>query len=1173
MISVPRSPLRLALWLLAALSAAGTLVLLLVTLALPGWLAGSGMTRATEALGRRVSLSHVRVQPWRLAVVVEGLRVAGPAGAPEPALLMVDRLDVALSLRSLLRGRLVVESVRLSQPTLHFARLSDGHYDVDDLVKRLAPGAADTPEPEFAVYNIEVDGGRVVFDDRPVQRRHELADLRLALPYLSTLAADVAVQVQPALSGRLDGVPFDSRAEALPFADTPRGRLSFKLSGLDLAPLAAYVPASSPVTLAAGRLDADLALDFEEPARGAPVLKLSGQVGLQDLALHQPGGQPLVRLQRLVLPLEPSEPLRRRLLLGRVQLTGAHAWLPESRRAASPIRPSAPEPAAAPWEVGWAGLALEGGALNLPGVELKEVQAQIGRGRWPLAEATAFELSLRLDEGRVGAKGQLSPKALEAEAELNALSLDRLTRWLPLPPGSGVAGVLSSRLALEVAEPWAEGPVDRLRLRVAEAELARLRVSQQGQLLLALERMRLAQATADTQRRELQFGALQLERPQLNLQREADGRLNVGAWLAAPGATGESAPEESDAWSVQAGRLALTGGAVQWQDAAVAPGQPAVALMMDELRLQAGPLRWPANADSPAVPLQWSARLAPLAAPGRGMTAAAGRVDWAGQIGLAPGSARGQLRAQGLPLHLLDGYLDPRWRLHLQRGELGLQADLSARRDEAGLWRLALDGRMNLGPLALLQTRGADGQREAAEDLLSWQSLQLEDLHLTMAPAEPLRLQVREAVLDDAYARLIVSEQGRFNLRDLGPAPSSPTAASVPSAAASAASAAEPAAAGVAPVAWAVGGVRVNRGLVDFNDRFVKPHYSARLSDLQGSLGSFASDSAAMAPLALRGTIAGTGQLSIEGLLRPGSPPAMDLQAQATDIELAPMSAYAARYAGYAIERGKLSARVRYQVEPGGLLTASNQLILNQLTFGERVESPDATALPVRFAVALLKDKQGVIDINLPVSGSLNDPEFSVGGLVWKLLLNLVGKALTSPFALLGGGGEGEQLQVTFAPGRAELTDATSVDTLARRLADRPGVQLTLTGWADAETEIPALRELHLEARLQAENAASPAQALERLYAATPLINKPRNALGGVRSLPPAQMRGLLMAADPVDDEALRQLALARAVAVRDALLARGLPNARVFLAAPKLCAGACGSTWRPHVELALGAP
>src|SRR4030095_2904292 len=117
--------------------------------------------------------------------------------------------------------------------------------------------------------------------------------------------------------------------------------------------------------------------------------------------------------------------------------------------------------------------------------------------------------------------------------------------------------------------------------------------------------------------------------------------------------------------------------------------------------------------------------------------------------------------------------------------------------------------------------------------------------------------------------------------------------------------------------------------------------------------------------------------------LNPTADPlALDIGAKAIELELAPLTPYASKYVGYAIERGKLSMDVHYNVQPDGKLQASNHVVLNQLTFGDKVESPDATKLPVRLAVALLSDRHGVIDVNLPVSGSINDPHFRVGAII-----------------------------------------------------------------------------------------------------------------------------------------------------------------------------------------------
>ena len=159
----------------------------------------------------------------------------------------------------------------------------------------------------------------------------------------------------------------------------------------------------------------------------------------------------------------------------------------------------------------------------------------------------------------------------------------------------------------------------------------------------------------------------------------------------------------------------------------------------------------------------------------------------------------------------------------------------------------------------------------------------------------------------------------------------------------------------------------------------------------------------------LRGRVEGTATLEISGKVNPlAKPLALDLKAKVRDLELPPLSPYAIKYAGYGIERGKMSVDLAYVVQPSGELTASNKIVLHQLAFGDKVEGSTAS-LPVKLAVALLADRHGVIDLDLPVSGSINDPQFSLGGVIWKVVTNLIAKAVTAPFALLasalGGGG------------------------------------------------------------------------------------------------------------------------------------------------------------------------
>jgi hypothetical protein len=391
-----------------------------------------------------------------------------------------------------------------------------------------------------------------------------------------------------------------------------------------------------------------------------------------------------------------------------------------------------------------------------------------------------------------------------------------------------------------------------------------------------------------------------------------------------------------------------------------------------------------------------------------------------------------------------------------------------------------------------------------------------------------------------------------------------------------------------------VGGIHWSDSRVQYTDRFIRPNYSAELSDLAGSVGAFSTRTPDLAPLELKGRVEGTGLLDVQGKVNPlARPLALDITARAHDIELAPLSPYAGKYAGYAIERGKLSMNVHYQVQPDGRLQATNQIVLNQLTFGEKVDSPSATKLPVLFAVSLLKDRNGVIDVNLPIGGSINDPQFSVGGIIWKLILNLLEKAITAPFSLLAGGGEHDLSQVLFVPGtpRLEAGADETLDKVAKALQDRPGVQLTITGLADADQEHADLQAANLDARLvglrrtellQAGETAVPeapmlspedrTRLVRRLYADTKLPDKPRNVLGIAKDIPQAEMETRLKAGLPLPADAARALAVQRAAVVRDALVARGLPNERMFVASPKVhgAGSAEPGDWLPHVQLEL---
>src|SRR6185295_12672352 len=198
-----------------------------------------------------------------------------------------------------------------------------------------------------------------------------------------------------------------------------------------------------------------------------------------------------------------------------------------------------------------------------------------------------------------------------------------------------------------------------------------------------------------------------------------------------------------------------------------------------------------------------------------------------------------------------------------------------------------------------------------------------------------------------------------------------------------------------------------------------------------------------------------------------------DIKAEARNIDLPPLSTYAVKYAGYGIEKGSLSFKVSYLLEKRQL-KASNNIYLDQLTFGPPVESPTATKLPVTMAIALLKDRNGVIDIDLPISGTLDDPQFSIGGIILKALGNLITRIVTAPFTFLAnliGGGGPELGYVEFAAGRASLSSASEsrLQSLAKALDQRPALKLEVTGRVDPATDRDGLKQVALERLIKAQ--------------------------------------------------------------------------------------------------------
>jgi hypothetical protein len=1211
-------------------------LLVLLGLWLLAWLAVPPIARsqiqkiASEKLGRQVTVGKIDFKPWTLELTLRDLRIATADGSrPQVA---VARIYADAELQSILRLAPVIDAVAIDAPAILLTHLADGKYDIDDIVAKLAspPDEPKSEPPRFAIYNIAITGGAVDFDDQTVKRKHELRDFVLKVPFLSNLPSQREVKTEPRLAFVLNGSAFDSTAFTTPFAESRKTDAQVRFKDLDLAPYLGYIPGGLPVALRAGKLDADLKIDFERAATAG--LKLTGTVAAHSIKLADSKGRDLLGFDSLKIALADVRPLERVVHLGEVALAapqlvvardaaGQVNLLPANQasgatgQAAPAAAPNAngepvPKPAQQPgWRVRVDKLALSGGEIGwrdqttrpAAAVDLKQLNIEAAAVTWPMDKPAPFSGSTSVGGAPLKFSGEATDKMAKVQTEVQGLPLSLAAPYL----AQSLEPTLDGKLSGQIEVAWAKPDLKLKARRLAADGLA---LTQAKIALASAGRFELVDAEVDMTKHTLAIASFTATSPKVVVERDNEKRWMFERWLKTPsgagqgnGAAAKVAPPKPAApgantkpWELSIGTVAVDNGAVSYSDKA---GDTPVAFEISALKLNAQKI---APNTATASPLQISGRI------GAGRRAEPGHFDYKGSVALKPVAAEGRLEVAAIPAHAFKAYYADALNIDIRRAFANYRGTVKFSTAPAGMSiKLAGDTALDDFRANSATLTQSPGPGTRGNQILRWKTLSLRGLQVDMAPKAPLAVDVRETTLTDFFARVIVDPTGRLNLQDLTRKPDQTTAAAAPAGepatrrslgGTTTTTVAKPASddGGPAPVIN-FGPMSLVNGRIDFTDLFVKPNYSADLSELTGKLSAFSSkpqgDRPALADLELRGKAQQTALLEITGKLNPlAKPLELDITAKMRELDLPPLSPYSVRYAGHGIERGKLSMNVTYKITPDGQLTATNKLVLNQLQFGEAVQGAP-NSLPVRLAVALLADRNGVIDIDFPVSGSLNDPQFSLGPLIFKAIVNLIAKAATAPFSLLTGGlggGSGESSAIDFAPGSSALSPAAkeSLDKVAKALTDRPGLRMTVVGTASLEQEREAYQRQRLRALTQIEKRRAAARSgAQNAADVTPVtdaeypellaavykrseITKPRNMIGLAKDLPTKEMEDLLMASIPVDEEAMRQLAVERGAVVRDYLLAQKLPSERLFLGAVRTKAS--GNDWKPGAELNL---
>ncbi|MGB4116060.1 MAG: DUF748 domain-containing protein [Polaromonas sp.] len=1224
---------RRALW-----AAGGLLIFWALAWALVPIIAKSQIEKLASAkLGRTVTLGGVNFKPWSLELAVNDLKIA-KQDSPD-AQLSIARIYIDAELESLLRLAPVVDAVAVDSPVVSLTHLGGGSYDVDDILEKLKtpPDAKPGEPPRFALYNLSLSSGQVSFSDKAVGKTHELTALNLSVPFLSNLHSKREVKTSPRLAFKLGGSNFDSAAEGTPFAQTHKTEATFKLSNFDLAPYLAYLPASLPYKLTGAVINADAKVAFEQ--NPGTVVRVSGVVTADKVRLLDKPGKDLLGFDQLKIVMDDVRPLAQSVKLSGIELTNPALNISRDRAGRLNLLPAAemnapksgagrariqgakgqndaqkeakttsipPLAAQTPWKVGIASIAVRGGTVNWldetlakpADVKLAAVTLDASKIAFPFAPDAPLEFrgSVALaasatTPATINFSGTATDQIANVSSTVAAWPLNIAARYVGQFLLPALGGQLDARLGITWQAAGTAKP-QAIRITAPQVSLSDVLLAEGKTSLVSVKRIQVDGADIDLAGQSFKAAKLQVIQPKALVDRDADKRWMFERWLVenktatpAPAPTTEATKANAPTWAVAIDEVNLAGGAMQFVDKA---GSKPVAFDVNAVSAQLNNL----VLDDKSSAKSLAARLMPLSASLR-LTAGRfepGKLNFKGNLGLTPMQVQGQLLAERLPIQAFEPYFADALNIELLRADASFKGKVAYKQTPAGA-----SVQVN-GDAALEELKA--NTLAPSEDLLDWKALSLRGLGVALEPGKPTRVDVQETVLSDFFARLIVLPDGRINLADLvksGNATTSTVAGVTPVAIISGAARAQEqgatalndakkvpqtAVSGTSSTANAAiinfGPVSLVNGRVAFSDRFVKPNYSANLSDLTGKLSAFSSvptgGSFSLADLELRGRAEGTASLEILGKLNPlAKPLALDITGKVRDLELPPLSPYAIKYSGYGITRGKMSVDVSYLVQPDGKLTAKNKLVLNQLSFGDKVEGSTAS-LPVKLAVALLADRNGVIDLDLPISGSLNDPQFSIGPIIIKVIINVIVKAITAPFSLLAaafGGGGDELGTVAFPSGSAVLApDAKAgLDKVAKALTDRPSLKLTVVGTSNLDAERDGYKRARLDELVRAEKrrnnvtgggtatsvvTVSPAEypaLLKEVYKRAD-IAKPRSVIGLAKDLPVDDMEKLLLADIKVTNDAMQALALQRGVAVKEYLASKDLPLERLFLGA-----------------------
>jgi uncharacterized protein involved in outer membrane biogenesis len=1097
---------------------------------------------------RETEINAVDFNPFTLGLTVQGVKIKQKENS-DP-LFSMDLLQINLQASSLFRRTLVLKELRAVSPSLDISFYGRGEYSISDLFPAKENKEDSTTPKEtrlfpFFVQDINVSNGTLRFRDQPREKTHVIDKFNFVLPRISSMQQDRDEHSSPRLDFRINGDPVNLNAKMLPFASSRQSRIQVDFSRVNLTPYWIYSPLADSIQLENGSLEGSLIFEFKNTPEGIRI-NLSGKSSLRDIVFSTKKEGRVLECDLAELSLQRFSPMARILeiqdiKLGRTKIKISRDknkkinWEEYILSQTAGKETAANEQAKTPE-------AQKTFNFSCNKISLPDIRIEMEDTATPVPFNRNFRLSAELkaidnSPGKTG-KGTLrltteGKERMDANASLDIAgkSADMHVDFSAVPANE-YTPYFREYIPWDLASCEASGNGDltfnpsgnnNLKLSNGTLHLDRIQVKKpDGSFLLKNENLRLQGISLDKEKKNVLLESLRMRDGGIKLVRLQNGDLDVLSDIREmnpkqekeSGQT-ETGPEKE--WEIQLKELILEEIDTGLKDLkAVKP----VDLSLQTERLVLNNLRLPSGKDINFV--------------FTGQFNKQGGLNLSGTLDISPFKAEIKGRAEKIDLVPADAYLPDSMRMDIR--SCFLNADFNAHLKHGE--ELALNTKVD-GSLTSLDIRDIQQKQ-----LLRLKQMDINGLDLGLNPNE---LHISKIVLDSPGIDLEQDSGGNLNFKKaLGLTRGKNATSKDPGDKKDK----EPFFQTVQ-----VDTVRIENGSMLFKDKNVSPYYETRLTNIECVARTISQEMEEPGRLSLNATKDAHSRLTLSGEINPlAKQPYSDLEFSLQGMDMVSLTPYTIEFMAYPIQTGKLNWNGNFKVQ-NSTLKGENLFLIENMALGSKMESEDAANVPVKLALALLQDSRGDMELDIPISGNLNDPQFSLGKVIFQAIIGLFGKIATAPFALIGnifGGGE-DVNRIPYEPGKYILTAEAEkkLQSIITALKKRPRLRLSIQGHVDMDKDTRVLlqerllRKLRLEKIEDMDEEEKKATDLHSLKigkeeypeylsrAYKKLRKNTDKKLPRADKISETEMENLLRAQAPVSKDDLQELALDRARSIR----------------------------------------